>query len=879
MSLSPSFLGMLHPHVECRLDAAVRLLRYVKTVPEAVFCLNLLSRIVLSGGRQAWGGGDVGRHLSGLSDAVKDLLARFPVGDVALSPIPLSAAALLFSLLAGCDAFLADWLVAAPLARIEQALGEFGAFRGGEEQASDDAVALASYDGEQQPVVLAVSAREFGREALTGVLEAALGRWGAEIEDSLQLHSQSDAVVLRLASVLSMSPDVFFSLAFEVDSRSDDARDEEQESRQELAGALGAVISETLEVLSAALSPVVSRRGDRANESYRTSKLACVSQVSRLASAFLRARCEHGCYAPAASGGGAHGSAVSSSRPEPPEFPLARACGGLLRGLLDRRRGQGPGGGGFDRTHGSRALLSVLNLLNALLVLAGGYSDLPRRPDAQGLAVALRESHAALSGVLAPATVAAIERLTGWLDLAPDTLAAFLQACVLWNAAESRRDVLDGDPSDSRLHPPFQVLKEVLSVRGSGPCAVVASDGGISSSSNSNSKRLSKPRASSPAPRRGVRRSLLQVLAMRCVESAAQRRFFGHQEALALQVALQGMACDSSATVASAAHGALQALWEAYAGFIRPADLVGQSWNPFMVECSLENALRSLSGDPDAGSAADLLRVVNDPGELRVDPPVVVSTVGRLLRWCEGKGCPRLSHSKAAFLDLEVLSGTAAVSVHQCASLLATRLRLALGDGVGLRGGQLQRDRSGGASGGDEDGGGDGGGGGGSSSSSCSSDHRDETVRSDGAFHLSDALAQMVHVLLVCIRPPFPARQGLAVEERVRWELVGALSALHPALLCSREVWPWLEQVSAPLSGGAFHDCALCCSTFNSYEGVFFVRHDNWRALSSALGPVSLAALAGEVEELVERLSGRRPGAAARTKVEDDRELHERASM
>ena len=174
----------------------------VKTIPEAVFCLNLFSHITLAGDRQAWVNGG-GRHTSALSEAVQDLLARFPVGDVALSPIPLSAAALSFSLLAGCNVFFADWLVAAPLARIQRALGEFGAFSGGDEQASGDSMDITT-DGssEQQPV--AVPAREFRQELLTGVLEAALGRWGAEIEDSLQRHSPSDAVVHRLASVLLM---------------------------------------------------------------------------------------------------------------------------------------------------------------------------------------------------------------------------------------------------------------------------------------------------------------------------------------------------------------------------------------------------------------------------------------------------------------------------------------------------------------------------------------------------------------------------------------------------------------------------------------------------------------------------------------------------
>ena len=848
----------------CRLDSALTLLRYVKTIPEAVFCLNLLSHITLAGDRQAWGDGGA-RHMSSLSEAVKDLLARFPVGDVALSPIPLSAAALSFSLLAGCDAFFADWLVAAPLARIQLALGEFGAFHGGEKQESGDAMDVVADSSEQQQAA-AASAQEFRREELAGVLESALSRWGAEIEDSLQHHAPSDAVIHRLASVLLMSPDVFISLAFE-NSDGDETRDEELRRRQEeLAGALGTTISETLEILSAALSPVVSRRGDRGDESYRTSKLACASQVSQLASALLRARCGQGCYAPVCSG--VHGNrAPPSSRPEALEISLARACGGLLQGMLDPRRGRGSSGGSAGgNTH--RALLSVLNLLNALLVLAGGDSDLSQQ-DTQGLAVALEESRAALSEVLTP-TTAVVERLTSWLDLAPDTLAAFLESCVLWDAVESKLHGFGDEPSCSRLNPPFQVLREVLSLGGSGPCAIVGRRTGTTTTTTTTSNsRLSKPQASSSTPRRAVRRSLLQVLAMRCVESAAQTRFFSHQEVLALQLTLQGMACDSSATVASAAHGALQALWEAYDGFIQSADLVGQSWNPFMVECSLENALRLLSGDPDDG-VADLLRAGNGPEELCVDPPVVVSTIGRLLRWCEGKACPRLLHSKAAVGDggsgnnLEVLSGTAAVLVHQCTALLATNLRVVLGDGVDQRDDQQQGDQKSSSSGGDGGGGARG-----------SREGREEGKRSDATFHLFDALIHMVHVLM-CI-PPLP-REGSAVGERVKRELVDALVALHPAIPRFREHRLWLEQVSMPLSSGAYHDCALDCNTFNSYEGVFFVRYDNWRTLSSALEPPSSAVLAREVGTLVGRLTGR-PGAAARTEVGEDREVYDGASM
>ena len=849
VSLSPSFLGVLHPHVGCRVDSAVTLLRFVKTLPEAVFCLNLFSHIVLAGSDQQTGGGLGGGRHPGLDGAVTDLLARFPVGEVALSLIPLSSSALAFSLLAGGEAFVADWLVAAPLARIRRAIGEFGAFGGGEQQqAADD----AGSDGEEQPLSVRADGFGRGREALCGVLGAALRRWGTEIESNLEQKS-SDAVIHRLTCVLLMSPDAFLSLAFDADVRDVEPPDREQgRRREELAGALGAVVTETLERLAALLSPVVSRRGDRSNENHRTSKLACASQVSQLASAFLRARCVQGYYTAVGGGSVHHRSAASvSSGRESPEVSLARACGGLLQGMLDPRLGQGSSNGGRGSSvHG--ALLAVLNLVNALLVLVGGDSDLLRQ-EKKGMALALQESHAALSEVLATTTVA-IKRLTGWLDHAPDTLAAFLQACVLWNALESPRNGFVGGSARTRLHVPFQVLVDVLSVEAR-PCGTVGGEGSISRSSQTKGPPSTLPRE--------VRRSLLKVLALRCVENAARARFFSREEVLALQLTLQGVACDGSAVLASAAHGALQSLWEAYAGFIRSADLVGQSWNPFMVECSLENALRSLSGDREGG--ADLLRWASDPEELCVDASVLVSTIGRLLRVSAGKACPRLSHSQelgGGGSSLEVLSATAALSIYRCAALVAQNLCTVLGDGMDRREDRKQRDRR---MGDDSS----------RCSSNCSEHGLDEGTKSgDAELRWSDALMQVVPVL-TCMEP-LP-QESPVVGAGVRRELADKLSSLHPALLRLREARPCLTQVSMPLSSGAYHDCAIGCDTLNSYGGVLFVKYDNWRSLCSAPERVSFEGLAGEIERLAEHQSGR-PGAGTWTGGTQGREEQDRTS-
>ncbi|CAN0375875.1 unnamed protein product, partial [Ectocarpus sp. 12 AP-2014] len=800
VSVSPSFLGVLHPHVGCRMDSAVTLLRYIKTLPEAVFCLNLFSHIILVGGDKIGGGrgGELSSRLSeDLSAAVRDLLARFSVEEVALSLIPLSSSAISFALLAGCEAFVSDWLVAAPIARVKRALTEFGAFCERQDPADDDTADLVAGCSE--------------RVALKGILGATLRRWGVEAGKDSPHHSQSDAVIYRLACVLLMSPDTLLCLAFDSDSHSNGPLDLEQE----LASALATIIPETLEGLSAALSPVVSRHGDRGNTNYLVFKLECASCVSQIASAFLHARCTHGYYTTIDQDVRARTGFASCQ--EPPEIPLARACGGLLQGMLGQRRGQGSFGDGRDSM--LKALLSVLNLLGALLVLVGRDSFLLRQAK-QGLVLALQESRAALSEMLA-STAVATERLTGWLDHAPDVLAAFLQVCVVSNALESTCDGFGGGSGHSLLVPPFQVLAEVLSSGGSGPY-FVEGGGGIK---NHNKTKLPS------IPRREVRRSLLQVLAVRCVEGAAQTGFFSGHEVLALQLALQGIACQGGPTLASAAHGAIQALWESYSGVLQSADLVGQSWNPFMVECSLENALRSLARDQESGAGLGLLPSEEDPDEFQVGAPVLVSAIGRLLRWSAGKTCLRLRTSGAlAGCNIELLSATAVAAVSRCTALLATNLRIALGDGTVQRDDRLgKRPRIGYQS-----------------SSSSSSSRRSSTEMAENGgigsdwerLHLSDALTCLVDVL-TCIEPIL-SQGGLDLRSETRKELLDALVPLHSALIYSREGgsvrhetnWEQLEQVSMPLSRGAYHDGGRGHGESNSYEGVFFVKYDNWWSIS-----------------------------------------------
>ncbi|CAM9160635.1 unnamed protein product, partial [Scytosiphon promiscuus] len=878
VSLSPSFLGVLYPHAGCRVDSAVTLLRYVKTVPEAVFCLNMFSHAVLdaAAGRGDQIDGDLEETLlpslsDGLSTAVAEVLARFSVGELALSAIPLSAIALSFTLLAGCEAFIADWLVAAPLARIKQALREFGAFSGRQRHATSDMADISNCSEkqeEEQPQSTPVAVEYLHRDVLIGIMGAALSRWRAEVDREVPQQSHSDAVICRLTCVLLMAPDIFFHAAFDLGSRGNGTLVRQQRARQELADALDEIVPKTLEGLSAGFSAmVVSRRRDRADDNHRsTSKLACVSQVSQLASAFLHARCNHSCYSLANSDSPSDTPASPSSTCEPSEVLLARACGGVLQWMLDPRRNRDSSdcGGNIGGESLYKALLSVLNLLCALLAL---------QRSRQGLTAALQDSHAAFSEVLSP-SAKAVECLMGWLDDAPDVLAAFLQACTLWNATEPAGSGSDDDRGFLHLCIPLQVLGEVLSSGVSGPC-FTAGGGGASANPPGRLKR----KASSPATRRGVRASLLRVLAVRCVETSARARSFSRQEVIELQLTLQGFACGSSATLACAAHGAIQALWESYAELLQSGDLVGQSWNPFMVECSLENGLRSLSSSCDQESQADLLMLLalgEDPEEFRVDAPALVSAVGKLLCCSAGKSCPRLRCSEVVHgCNVELLSTAALVSVHQCAALLATKLRTILVEGVvDQRKGQQQRGTAwlDGESASST-----------SKSSGRSSEGHSHWLGMGGgeAFHLIDALMQLIRVL-VCIKP-LPQQALCTGLERTG--LVEALTVLHRALLGFREggnrqlegnVEP-PEQVVKPLSSGAYHDGGGSHgASLNIYEGVFFVKHDSWRWLSCSPTAISLAELADDAERLVFQLSGA-PRAGSRESGEG-RGVHDQAS-
>ena len=859
MSLSPSFLGVLHPHQGCRVDSAVTLFRYVKTLPEAVFCLNLFSHVVLkSDDSGASPGARPCRLHRNLSDAIQNVLARFPVVDIAFSTIPLSSNALAFAVRAGCVSFLEDWLIAAPLGRIIGVLKQLGILRGQcvGYGSSDPAHQSEGEEGfgrrDALPTVVTMDGRD--QVALAGILEAAVDRWESGVTKGFQL-CRTEIVIQRLSRIILMSPDDFFRLAFDSGSERD-RRHGRRETRGEpdgkhleastMVGKLSSILPATLERLSVALSPTVLLRKSNSGIDDWNSKLVCTSQVSQLAIVFLRAQCARRSHAPSSIFSGISTASWASLHRASPEPAIARACGGILEGMLNPRRGQGRDGmDSLSKDTGANAALrSVFHLVSTLLVLTDRDSDLRHANEA--LEPALQEVYATLLEAVTPTPVA-IERLTCWLDHAPQTLAAFLQVCVIWNTKEasSNATIADGAPSRKRLVPSFQVLDTVLS-SGSNR----SYHAGHGTSCNTGSLGNGAP----PTP--AAYRFLLKVLASRCIESIAPTRPFCRQEVLTLQLELQGIACDSSATLASAAHGAIQALWEAYAGILEPCDLVEQSWNSFMVEHCLENALRLLvrheDGDdnmsrPEVGKPGRIadIRFEEGPGGFRVDAPDLISSIGRLLRCIVGNQLTQLKRSEASDGGaISIISTTAFSHVQECVAFLSTGLRTSLDNasaGVGIGVNDTDRDAL-------------------TTSNELCRGAGGGAMESDVVFHTLDALEQLVKTLL-CIEPL--SKYASAAEGGAQQELVGTLSRLHASLLESLRRGSvlvdnvrsrGLQHVPMPPSGELsfeFEDGR----SFNCEE-TLFIRYCGRRTTSCPLGSLAWANLAGDVKRLVERLSG-----------------------
>lgn len=317
-----------------------------------------------------------------------------------------------------------------------------------------------------------------------------------------------------------------------------------------------------------------------------------------MASAFLRARCAHGFYCTPS--GGIHTRFETASWASDLSAPcleenLAHACTGLLLGALSPRRRHLGGGGVNDDNENDAliitgALADVLNLLNALLVLlAGEAPQLPARSHSESLASALGEARATLAeGDM----FCAIKRGRDWLDRAPKTLAAYLQFCVLWNTV-GLQTVLDshhGGRVFKRLEPSFDLLDRILSGTGS---SLHYSGGGVAIW-----------RSSASLVQTRVRRSVIYVLAARCIECVAPQRPFSRAQVLSFQLALQGVACDGDGTSAPAALAAVGALWEAYSGVLCSTDLFDQPWNEFTLECCFGSARWLLVNGSDEDSTA-----------------------------------------------------------------------------------------------------------------------------------------------------------------------------------------------------------------------------------------------------------------------------------
>lgn len=842
------------------MDSAVTLFRYVKTLPEAVFCLNLFSHVVLkSDDSGASPGARPCRLHRNLSDSVQNVLARFPVVDMAFSTIPLSSNALAFAVRAGCVSFLKDWLIAAPLGRISGVLKQLGILRGqcvghGSSDPAQKSAGEADFGRRDAlPTVVTMDGRD--QVALVGILEAAVDRWESGVAKGLQL-CRTETIIQRLSRIILMSPDDFFCMAFDSVSERDrrhgrretrDERDGKLLESSTMVDKLSAILPATLERLSVALSPTVLLRKSNGGIGDWNSELVCTSQVSELAIVFLRAQCARRSHVPSGIFPGISTASWVSMYRASPEPAIARACGGILEGMLNPRRGQGRGGGRDSLskdTDANTALRAVFNLVSTLLVLTDGESDLRHANEA--LEPALQEVYATCLEVVAPTPVA-IERLTCWLDHAPQTLAAFLQVCVIWNTKEATSNATsaNGAPSRKRLVPSFQVLDTVLSSGSS-----KSYHAGHGTSSNTRSLGNGGP----PAP--AACKFLLKVLASRCIESIAPARPFCRQEVLTLQLELQGIACDSSATLASAAHGAIQALWEAYTGMLEPCDLVEQSWNSFMVEYCLENALRLLARheegtdkipQPEVGKAGRSvdMRFEEGPGGFRVDAPNLISSIGRLLRFIVGNQVTQLKRSGDSDGGaISIISTTAFSHVQECVTFLSTRLRTSLdnglaGAGIGMDGtdrdaqtisNEVYRGMGGGA------------------------------TKNDVMFHTLDALEQLVKTLL-CIEPL--SKYASAAERGAQQELVDALSRLHASLLESLRRGSvlvdnvrsgGLQHVSMPPSGGLSYEFENGRS-FNC-EATLFVRYCRRQATSCPLGSLAWANLAGDVKALVERLSG-----------------------
>ena len=823
------------------MESAAKLLRFVKTVSETVFSLNMFSYAISS---------CVAEHSArssqlppALAAAVRDVLARFPVTELAASSIPLSSMALSLTTQAGCTQFVADWLVACPLVRIKRAM--LGLGLPDEQQHTEETPDMMQWSngevGGEDACLTAISREECDKRTLASVLEAIVDRWSAELTNGLQ-HSRAETTILHLSSVLLLSPDTFFGLAFVPRApHLEDRPDDQHGVRSTTAQSLGVVIADTLGEVSRALSSVVLRKSEGEDSKCdRESKLLCAFQVLQLASGFLHADCIHGLYASLVYGheSAAVARALQSHIP-PLELEFARACGGLMRFLFDpyqlHRRTEGDG----ICKYGSRdsVLLCTLNLFSALLVLLGGGVDLLPQGK-QEWSSSFEGARGAFHDVLSSREMT-VDILGNWYDHSPDILASFLQACAIWNEVVSSR--VASTSADTRLDPPFEVLFEVLRLGHRGPCDTGTTGGRTGTSLRERQLYM----------RKKEKHLLLQLFAARCIESMAPTKPFSGQEVQALQLLLQDTACTDVAVLTSAALRAIRALWEASSVLLHPNELVGQSWNSFVIESSFQTALRLLmtrkengiavderSSNGEAVCCADLCFGDDPTQRFEIDAAMVLSSVGRLVRWSVGERFPRLRTSIVPdSRGVEVLSERALLCMHRCVVFLAKILHMTLQAWKGdvSRGVEDCAD-------------------GRHTATRVQALHGiDREVENDLnllILHLSDALAQLLCVMK-CMGTPLPGETR--IPEALRKEVIDALSQVKPSFALSRRS-KMLPPAVMPFTGRNCHN--TCVEGFRSsrYDEIFYLEYDQWWLLSRASSAYinDHDDLAREIEEVIE---------------------------
>lgn len=800
MSLSPCYLGILYPREECRVDAAVKILNFVKTVPEAVFCLNLIAHVVgISAESRERGDGTRFRVGSEeLATAITHVLVRFPVEDLASAKIPLSTGMVSIATCGGCASFLADWLVAAPLARIRRVFQTLGILHEREGGAPFNAATEASVQDISNLVSWRQDESEPERETgldeavLSGLLEAAVFRWQKELETENDLQWMCmEATISRLSTVLMMASNTFFNVLFE--TKSEGARIIVRDARNSATlTSLEFIIPDTLARIA---SRGVARTPSAFKDTQHPPGISCMPQVLQLASALLRARCEHGIYSP----GGSRTRLQRRRDFVPPsswaiEITLAHACVDFLQGELYAR--------GSDEFSSANALegnvlevptrVLVVNLLTSLLLVQEEIDILEEK---DGISRALNEVGMALSN---GTTLNAAEALRKGLERAPRTVAAYLQLCAIWNCSSLSRPTGSRGTPRELLDFPFEPLQEVFAL----------------------------------ASMRTVPFALV-VSAARYIESAAPSRPFSRTQVQSLQLALQSIACDGTASEAVASLRAITALWETYSGDLPSSELAGQPWNSFVLERCLENACWLLIREAERGvnsrsestegskfmeSPAVPIAAAAVDGSRSASSSMVISAVCILAHRCLEADYPQLRSSGS----MGVVSAASMMFAGRCLTFLADDLCQVPGDEIRAN-----------------------------STSAAHQGIRGDDTRCKSAQagpHRWEAVGHLVRLLLRITPPKGVEEESDAETVHLRRVTANVLSRLRDRITSCSELCD--GETSNHRGDGADTDgetaksslhitSMLSRGTYYHDMGLLVVTHNLWRTLSSSASPDS----------------------------------------